>query len=50
MFIMLIIMIFSFVDISLPVQYCVEDSRLILWEGGKDSLPGVWDPVPGTQG
>jgi len=37
----------SYVDISLPVQYCVEDSRLILWEGGKDSLPGVWDPVPG---
>eukprot|EP00088_Acartia_fossae_P053707 TRINITY_DN6127_c0_g1_i4.p1 TRINITY_DN6127_c0_g1~~TRINITY_DN6127_c0_g1_i4.p1 ORF type:complete len:594 (+),score=122.49 TRINITY_DN6127_c0_g1_i4:48-1829(+) len=38
-----------FVDISLPLQCCVEDSRLILWEGSKANLPGVWDPAPGEE-
>ena len=34
-------------DITKPVQCSVEHSRLILWEGTKSSLPGVWDPCPG---
>jgi len=36
----------DWVDITIPVQCCVEDSRLILWEGTKSSLSGVWDPTP----
>ena len=37
------------IDITKPVQCNVENSRLILWEGSKCSLPGVWDPCPGDQ-
>ncbi|XP_023330820.1 dnaJ homolog subfamily C member 11 isoform X2 [Eurytemora carolleeae] len=36
----------SFIDITVPLQCTVEDSRLILWEGSKCNLPGVWDPAP----
>lgn len=39
----------SCIDIKLPLQCCVEDSRLILWEGSKSNLPGVWDPMPGEE-
>ena len=35
------------IDITKPIQCNVENSRLILWEGSKSSLPGVWDPCPG---
>jgi len=35
------------IDITKPVQCNVEHSRLVLWEGTKSSLPGVWDPCPG---
>ena len=35
------------VDVTKPVQCSVEHSRLVLWEGSKSSLPGVWDPCPG---
>jgi len=34
------------VDVTKAFQCCVEDSRLVLWEGVKSSLPGVWDPCP----
>jgi len=34
-------------NITKPVQCSVEHSRLVLWEGPKSSLPGVWDPCPG---
>ena len=27
----------------------VEESRLVLWEGQKSCLPGVWDPAPGEE-
>jgi len=37
----------SFIDITVPLQCNIEDSRLILWEGTKSNLPGVWDPTPG---
>jgi len=39
----------SYVNISMPLQCTVEDSRLILWEGSKGNLPGVWDPAPGEE-
>ena len=35
------------IDITKAVQCIVESSRLVLWEGSKSSLPGVWDPCPG---
>ena len=35
------------IDITRQVQCCVENSRLVLWEGSKSGLPGVWDPCPG---
>ena len=35
------------IDITKPVQCCVEQGRLVLWDGAKCSLPGVWDPCPG---
>ena len=35
------------IDISRPVQCSVDSGRLVLWEGSKCSLPGVWDPCPG---
>ena len=34
------------IDITKAVQCIVESSRLVLWEGSKSSLPGVWDPCP----
>jgi len=36
-------------NITKPVQCSVEHSRLVLWEGPKSSLPGVWDPCPGEE-
>ena len=27
----------------------VEERRLVLWEGQKSCLPGVWDPAPGEE-
>jgi len=36
-------------DITKAVQCNVEHSRLLLWEGDKSSLPGVWDPCPGEE-
>jgi len=39
----------SFIDVTLPVQCCVEGSTLVLWEGSKSNLPGVWDPTPGEE-
>jgi len=35
------------IDITKAIQCIVETSRLVLWEGSKSSLPGVWDPCPG---
>ena len=35
------------IDITKPVQCCVEGGRLVLWDGAKCSLRGVWDPCPG---
>ena len=35
------------IDITKPVQCSVEHSRLVMWEGSKSALPGVWDPCPG---
>merc|ERR1712111_300328 len=35
------------IEITRQVQCCVENSRLVLWEGSKSGLPGVWDPCPG---
>ena len=29
------------------VPFSIIFSRLVLWEGSKSSLPGVWDPCPG---
>ena len=34
------------IDITRAVQCCVEQGRLVLWEGSKAALPGVWDPAP----
>lgn len=37
----------SIIDVTTALQCNVEAGRLVLWEGSKSSLPGVWDPVPG---
>ena len=37
----------SVIDVTKPLQCNVENGRLVLWEGSKSSLPGVYDPVPG---
>lgn len=37
----------SVIDVTKPLQCNVEGGRLVLWEGSKSSLPGVYDPVPG---
>jgi DnaJ family protein C protein 11 len=35
------------IDITKSVQCSVEHSNLVLCEGSKSSLPGVWDPCLG---
>ena len=37
----------SIIDVTRPLQCSVEAGRLVLWEGSKSSLPGVYDPLPG---
>ncbi|ELR23698.1 chaperone protein DnaJ, putative [Acanthamoeba castellanii str. Neff] len=39
----------SVIDVTVPLQYRVEDSQLILEEGSKASLYGFYDPCPGDE-
>jgi len=39
----------EYISVLRPFQCEVEESRLVLWEGQKSCLPGVWDPAPGEE-
>jgi len=39
----------DYISVARPLQCEVEEGRLILWEGSKCHLPGLWDPAPGEE-